>query len=147
MINYFHAAENTLRARGSLDAALINLRRRQEGILAANCPGEYQSPDFGKMYSSVGAINDALANCLDLCEVGKEIEATKAAILEIDRVIGQLGPQEREVIRLWYIERKTKDEIADMLNYASNTSLYDLRNKAVAEFAIRYFGAGAISGI
>lgn len=147
MINYFHAAENTLRARGSLDAALINLQNRQAAILAANCPSEYQSPDFGTAYSSIGAINDALASCLDLCEVGKEIEATRAAILEIDQVIGQLEPQEREIIRLWYIERKAKDEIAAELNYSSSKSVYELRNKAVAEFAIHYFGAGAIAGV
>ena len=53
----------------------------------------------------------------------------------------------RDIIRLWYIERKSKDEIAAAVNYASATSVYDLRNKAVAEFALRYFGAGALPSV
>ena len=34
MINYFDAAENTLRGRGYLDSALKNLERRRERIIA-----------------------------------------------------------------------------------------------------------------
>lgn len=147
MINYFNAAENTLRGRGVLEAALENMERRKAAILAAGSPAEYQSPDFSKVYSSAGAINDALAHCLDLCEVVKEIEATKEAIREIDRVIRQLTKAERDMIRLWYIERKPKDEIAAELHYSSSKSVYELRNRAVAEFAVRYFGAGALSSI
>ena len=39
---------------------------------------------------------------------------------------------------------KAKEEnLTAQVNYASRTSIYDLRNKAVAGFAVLYFGADA----
>lgn len=149
MINYFDAAENTLRGRGFLDSALQNLERRKERIVQHGSPAGYPSPDFSKPYASTSAVavNDTLAECLELAEVVREIKETQEKIQEIDAVISQLDEAGRDIIRLWYIERKSKDEIAAAVNYASATSVYDLRNKAVAEFALRYFGAGALPSV
>lgn len=147
MINYFSAAEDTLRGRGYLDAALKNLERRKERIIARGGPAGYPSPDFSKPYTSTSAVNDVLEEYLELSTVAREISETKAVMEEIDAVIAQLGETEREIVRLWYIERKSKEEIAEAVNYASPTSVYDLRNKAVAEFALRYFGAGALASV
>ena len=137
MINYFDAAENTLRGRGFLDSALQNLERRKERIVQHGSPAGYPSPDFSKPYASTSAVNDTLAECLELAEVVREIKVTEEKIQEIDAVI----------IRLWYIEGKSRDEIAEAVNYASTRSIYDLRNSAVAEFALRYFGAGALPSV
>lgn len=41
MINYFEAAEKTLRARGLLETALGNLERKKERILRYGAPSEY----------------------------------------------------------------------------------------------------------
>lgn len=147
MINYFEAAEKTLRSRGTLKNALENLERRRERIIAQSGPAGYPSPDFSKPYASVGAVNDALSACLELAEVTKEIERTKEVVAEIDRVIEQLEPEAREIVRLWYIDRKSKEEIAGAVDYASTRSIYDLRNTAVAQFALLYFGAGALPSV
>lgn len=144
MINYFGAAEDTLRARGYLETAIKNLERRKERIIAHGGPAGYPSPDFSKPYASTSAVNDTLAECLELAEVAREIAVTREKIREIDEVLAQMDAEEREVIRLWYIERKSKEEIAEAVNYASTRSIYDLRNTAVAQFALLYFGAGAI---
>lgn len=147
MINYFGTAEKTLRARGYLDAALSNLERRRDRIIARGGPTEYRSPDFSKPYASTSAINDALTDCLELAEVVREIKQTTEERDEIDRVLAQLDKADREIITLWYIDRKSKDEIAAAVNYASYTSIYDLRNKAIAQFALLYFGAGALGSM
>ena len=147
MINYFDAAENTLRGRGFLDSALQNLERRKERIVQHGSPAGYPSPDFSKPYASTSAVNDTLAECLELAEVVREIKVTEEKIQEIDAVISQLDEAERDIIRLWYIEGKSKEEIAEAVNYASATSVYDLRNKAVAQFALLFFGAGALGSM
>lgn len=147
MINYFNEAEKTLRARGVLDVSLKNLERRKERIIARASPTGYPSPDFSKPYASTGAVNDTLAECLELAEVSREIGDTKATIQEIDDVLAQLRAEEREIIRLWYIERRSKEEIAGAVNYSSTRSVYDMRNSAVAEFALRYFGSGALASM
>lgn len=143
MINYFDAAEKTLRSRAMLDTALKNLERRRERIMRHNAPSGYPSPDTSKPYASTKSVNDALADCVELAEVIREIKNTQAKIDEIDSVLKQLDPQDAELLRLWYIDRRSKDDIASKINYASRTSIYDLRNKAVAGFALLYFGADA----
>lgn len=142
MINYFDAAENTLRSRSMLEKALKNLMRRQERIMRHNAPSGYPL-DTSKPYTSTKSVNDALTDCIEIAEVAREINCTKDKIDEIDSVLQQLDPQDAELLRLWYIERKSKEEIAAQVNYASRTSIYDLRNKAVAGFAVLYFGADA----
>lgn len=147
MINYFTEAEKTLRARGYLDAALANLERRKDRIIRRGGPSEYTAPDFSKPYASTSSINDALSDCLELAEVMREIKETEEERDEIDRVLKQLADDDREIVTLWYIERKSKEEIAEAVNYASATSVYDLRNKAVAQFALLFFGAGALGSM
>ena len=147
MINYFDAAVNTLRARGMLETALSNLERKKERILRYGAPSEYPSADMSKPYTSSKAVNDTLAECVELAEVVREITITREKIEEIDRALGQLDGDDARILRLWYIERKSKEEITESVSYSSRTSVYDLRNKAVANFALLYFGAGAGANI
>lgn len=147
MINYFDAAEKTLRSRGTLEIALGNLERRKERIIRQSGPGGYPSIDYSKNYTSTKDVNDALSECLELSEVMREIVATKEAIEEIDNILSQMEPEDAELLRLWYVEKKSKEDIADAINYSSATTIYDLRNKAVSRFALLYFGASALSSI
>ncbi|MBQ6757050.1 MAG: DUF1492 domain-containing protein [Oscillospiraceae bacterium] len=147
MINYFAEAEKTLRARGYLESALGNLTRRRERIISESAPSGYPSPDFSKPYASTSAVNDALSACVELAEVEREVALTKKTIAEVDTVLGQLEEADARLLRLWYIERKSKDEIAEEVVYTSASTIYDLRNKAVAQFALLYFGAGALASV
>jgi len=147
MINYFAEAEKTLRARGYLESALGNLTRRRERIISESAPSGYPSPDFSKPYASTSAVNDALSACVELAEVEREVALTKKTIAEVDTVLGQLEEADARILRLWYIERKSKDEIAEEVVYTSASTIYDLRNKAVAQFALLYFGAGALASM
>lgn len=147
MINYFAEAEKTLRARGYLESALGNLTRRRERIISESAPSGYPSPDFSKPYASTSAVNDALSACVELAEVEREVALTKKTIAEVDTVLGQLEEADARLLRLWYIERKSKDEIAKEVVYTSASTIYDLRNKAVAQFALLYFGAGALASM
>lgn len=145
MINYFEAAEKTLRARGLLEVALGNLERKKERILRYGAPSEYPSADMSKPYTGAKTVNDdALADCLELTEVMREIQVTRDKVEEIDAVLAQMEEGDAHILRLWYIERKSKDKIAEAVCYASPTSIYDQRNKALVRFALLYFGAGAM---
>ena len=131
MINYFEAAEKTLRARGLLETALGNLERKKERILRYGAPSEYPSADMSKPYTGAKSVNDALADCLELAEVMREIQVTRDKVEEIDDVLAQMDEADARILRLWYIERKSKEEIAETVCYASPTSIYDQRNKAL----------------
>ena len=77
MINYFDAAENTLRSRSMLEKALKNLMRRQERIMRHNSPSGYPSLDTSKPYTSTKSVNDALTDCIEIAEVARESTAQK----------------------------------------------------------------------
>lgn len=147
MINYFAEAEKTLRARGHLDRALVNLASRRDRIIEESRPSEYPALDTSRPYTSSSAVNDALSVCLELAEVEREIRDTKRVISEVDTVLDQLAPEDGKLLRLWYIEGMSKEEIGEIVVYSSSSSIYDLRNKAVAQFALLYFGAGALASI
>lgn len=97
-----------------------------------------------KPYTGAKSVNDALADCLELAEVMREIQVTRDKVEEIDDVLAQMDEDDARILRLWYIERKRKDEITEAVCYSSTSSLYDLRNKALVRFALLYFGAGAM---
>ena len=141
MINYFKAAERLLAQRGNLEQALENLGRRRE--LASTQAKAERDNIKPRPYASSGGINARL----ELAEINREIVATRSTIAEIDRVLAQLDDADAELLRAWYIEHKSKEQIADELSYSSKTSIYDLRNKAVAAFAVLYYGAGALASI
>lgn len=147
MINYFKAAERTLSERGNLERAIANLERRRERVIQRAGPGDIQTTDYSRPYVSGGGANDALTDCLELAEINREIAQTRETVAEIDRVLSQLDAADAALLRAWYIDRRTKEEIAEELNYSSTTTVYDLRNKAVSAFAILYYGAGSLASI
>lgn len=145
MINYFKAAERALSERGNLERALVNLEKRKERAIRRGAPKDVKAIDYSSVYVSGGGANDALADCLELIEIRREIEETREEIEHIDAVLGQLAPADEAILRAWYVERLSKEEVAERINYSSSSTIYDLRNKAVAAFAVLYFGAGALS--
>lgn len=147
MINYFKSAERVLSERGNLERALANLERRLERTIKESGPGELPAIDYSRPYVSASATADALSACLEVAELMREINATKETIQEIDRVLDQLSSDDASLLRAWYVERRTKEDIAELLDYTSTTTVYDLRNKAVGAFAILYYGAGALGSI
>lgn len=145
MINYFKSAERTLSERANLEKALANLERRKDRILRRGAPSDNVLTDYARPYVSGGGANTVLSEMIDLAEIKREIEFTREMIEEIDDVLGQLEQTDADLLRAWYIERESKEKIAERINYSSSSTIYDLRNKAVAAFAVLYFGAGALA--
>lgn len=146
-MNYFKEAEKVLVNRKNLDRSLLNLYRRKDRLVDSGVPSALTGLDPAKPYVSGGAVNNTMNDCLDLIEIQKEIKITEAKIKEIDDVIGQLKEEHKNILSLWYIDCKTKDEMCGILHYATRKSLYDIRNPAIGEFAVLYFGALALDAI
>lgn len=132
MINYFDAAENTLRSRSMLEKALKNLMRRQERIMRHNAPSGYPSLDTSKPYTSTKSVNDALTDCIEIAEVAREINRTKDKIDEIDSVLQQLDPQDAELLRLWYISASRTTILLGIAAHPAHTFTRDAGMKTVS---------------
>ncbi len=74
----------------------------------------------------------------------RQIAYTTAKIDEVENVIDQLSADYKKIIKMWYIQKKPKEVVMRAFNYCSLKSVYDIRNRAVSQFALLYFGADAL---
>lgn len=79
-------------------------------------------------------------------------DKTLAEIEKIDLVLDDISKEpgcERfgDILKMWYVEKMNKDDIANDLGYNQRRSVYELRNRAIKKFAIRIFGLEALQAI
>ena len=98
-------------------------------------------------YSNVKSIEQYLECGLEEIELKRCLQRTKNLISDIERVLSQLDDEEQEILRLWYVDKKPKEQILAAMHIESLSTLYSLRNKAVANFALRYYGAPTLMSI
>ena len=146
-MNYFKAAEQVLSSVPTLKKALENLERRKAQLTESGTPQEVGAIDYSKPFTNSHYVNDTLNELLGLSECTRNISETKRELDYIDSVLSQLTEENKKIISLWYIEKRSKQEIMEELYIESLTTVYNLRNKAVAEFALLYFGASALPSI
>lgn len=146
-MNYFKAAEQVLASVPTLKTALENLERREKHLLESGAPQELGAIDYSKPFTNSHYVSDTLNELLELAECRRNIAETKKAITEIETIIGQLGDEHKKLVILWYIEKHSKEEILEEMFIESLTTIYNLRNRAVAEFALLYYGASALPSI
>lgn len=146
-MNYFKAAEQVLAAVPTLKTALENLERREKHLLESGAPQELGAIDYSKPFTNSHYVSDTLNELLELAECRRNIAETKKAITEIETIIGQLDDEHKKLVILWYIEKRSKEEILEEMFIESLTTIYNLRNRAVAEFALLYYGASALPSI
>ncbi len=74
---------------------------------------------------------------------------TEERIQEIDQVLDDMDKDQdcdffKEVLVMWYVEKLSKDMIADEIGYSSRKSVYLLRNRAINKFSTMVFGIASI---
>lgn len=146
-MNYYKAAEQVLSSMPALKKSLKNLKQRQQRLLSSGAPKDVGAIDYSKSFTSAHHANDVLEELLAVSECTRNIAITESKIDEINGILDQLQPEYEKILVLWYVRKNTKEEIAEIMGYGSVTTVYNVRNRAVAEFALLYFGAGAIDSI
>lgn len=146
-MNYFKAAEQVLGSVPMLKKAVENLKRREQRLIDQGKPREVGAIDYSKPFTDSHFVSDTLNELLELSECTRNIAETEKALAEIEGIIAQLSEEHKKVIELWYFEKRPKEAIMAELYIESLTTVYNLRNKAVAEFALLYYGASAMPSI
>lgn len=139
-MNYYKAAENLLLSVQSLNASLENLKIRQEKIKQIPQP-------IIKNYNKSSEISNAVERTLEATEIKQDKEYTEYTLESIKSILEQLSYEEKQILQLWYIEKQCKEKILAALHIESLTTLYKLRNRSVANFALLYYGAKALNSI
>lgn len=146
-MNYFKAAEQVLSSVPDLERSLENLEHRKERLLAVGSPQGISELDFDKPFVDTQHINRTLTEALSLSECARCIDKTRSDLEEICAIIEQLPDELRRLVLLWYVEKKPKEEIMQSMEIYSNSTIYAKRNKAVAAFALLYYGSPALGSI
>ena len=146
-MNYFKAAEQVLSSVPDLERSLENLERRKERLLKEGKPKGLSEVDFDKPFADTRYINKTLAEALSLSECVQCIEKTRSDLAEIRAIIEQLPDEQKRLVLLWYVEKKSKEEIMQSLEIYSISTIYAKRNKSVATFALLYYGSPALASI
>ena len=146
-MNYFKAAEQVLESISYLEQGLENLERRKQRLMMQGKPRNIETPDYDRPFVDTRYVNNTLTEALSLNECSYCISKTNSELEEIRAIIDQLPDELRRLVYLWYVEKKPKEEIMQSMDIYSNSTIYAKRNKAVAVFALLYYGSPALSSI
>lgn len=146
-MNYFKAAEQVLSSVPALERALENLQHRRDRLIESGAPREPGAIDYSKPFTDSHYVSDTLNELLELTECSRNIAETQRKLAEIKGIIDQLKDEYKKLVVLWYLEKKPKEAVMEELYIQSLSTVYDLRNHAVTEFALLYFGGSALGSI
>lgn len=150
-VNHIQKAEELLWHYEYFLNSIGNLRRRKAHLIAYTAPQGYPSQDFKEdRIKGGGKQYDAYNHLQGIIEVTQEIDRNMENLRMIDsslKAISQPSGCELygKVLRLWYIERKDKEEIAAECKKTVR-HVYRIKGEAIQKFAINIYGISAIEG-
>lgn len=144
-MNYFKEAEQVLLQRQAIKSKLESIKNIRTYIYKNGLPRGINGIDYSQLHMKDGAAIDTTQDWLNLIE--EKTKNVQAEAKLIDDVIDQLPEKSKMILLLWYVEGKTKDQIRDALRSDGSSTIYNLKNKAIGQFAVLYFGAGALDSI
>lgn len=144
-MKHFNETEKMLYELPRLKKALQNMKTRQERLKYSGIPKDISAIDTTRQPVSGGGQKDAFTELSDYLSVGEEIAKLEIRIENIEDVIKQMAKENKEIVDIWYLtpylrSKDKKEKIANIFNVISDRSIYRLRNNAVGEFAMLYFG-------
>lgn len=143
-MDYFTKCENLLLNFNNLKLARDNLIKRKQRLEESGAPKDIKSFDYSKPYVSASFVNDTYKQLFEYGETCKEIEETTKKIEEIKRIVKQLPKESAKIIRLFYFQGATYEQIAEVIGCWSTTTVYKKKNTAIRDFALLYYGAAAM---
>jgi hypothetical protein len=148
-MDYLREAIEHLRSYNDLNFALQNLSR-EINDLKATMP-DVKAIEITGMPpgGGSGTADDILINKMYRLQMAeKEYKATYKAVKKIDQVLNDISKDDCEkygqLLRLWFIQHRSKDEIAEELTYYER-QIYRIKDIALKKFAIQYFGIDVIA--
>lgn len=146
-MNYFKAAEQILSSVPTLERATENLKRRQQRLIDNGAPKGAGAINYDKPFTDTHYVNDTLSELLEISECSKNIAKNQEELAYIYGIVEQLQDEHKKLVRLWYFQKLPKEAVMEQMYIESLSTVYNLRNKAVAEFALLYYGASALPSV
>lgn len=149
-MNYIHEAVEELEEYNRLKCSLANLAEEIRDIKSTMPDVKAVVIDDMPHGSGPSSPDDAIVNKLYVIQKKqKEYANTKRRIERIDRILENISKEKGcekygKLLRLWYIEKWDKEDIATEL-ICTERNIYYLRGKAIRKFAIELNGIDVIN--
>jgi len=148
MTDYIEQAERVLEFYQDMKLAVENMDRQIRRLSLSTCPRNMRASVIDET-GVRGSRNDNTGFLFNnLLEMQENRELTVQQLREIDETLEAISRPEKceyygRILRLWYIEGKTKERIAELMNY-SEKSVYNKRKLAIEKFSVQMFGSAAL---
>lgn len=144
---YIKKALNVLNAVSHINTRIASLERLISRTAMTGAPAEMRAQRYDGIPGGGHSQPDVL-------EIARQVLALKAQLSDelqrkraITDAISCLPAESAELLEHRYLMGETADEVAAQLTDFDTRKLYRKLNKAVAEFAIQYYGSGIVEGV
>ncbi len=146
-MNYIKEAENYLYHYRDLKISLTNMKKQRDKLIQNNGPKDISSVGLDITGVSGGNRQDEAINVLyQIQSLTKSMKDTEDKLIEVDEVLDKLEKLDATLLKMWYIGREDKKEIASMLN-CTERHLYRMKDAAIRRFAIHVLGINALTAM
>jgi len=153
-MDYIREAEKVLYHYRELQFALENLEHQIANLIGRSAPSAWKAAELEITGVKYGFHDDAYNILFKIKVLTENKEKTAAEMEKVDKLLDELEKDPDceyyiDVLRLWYIEKTPKEEIAGIIGYSPNSrqSIYNIKDRAIRKFAVMYFGLGALKAI
>lgn len=151
-MNYIQEAERIMKDYRKLIDSVKNMKKRKNILSMRGVPSENTQANYSKEKTSGNKYaNDTINELCEISQLNIQIKETEAEIQFISEILKQIKLENETLekfLKLRYIEMPQVQlkKIAAEIGYSedSNHTIYEIKNKALREFAIRYFGVHAL---
>ena len=140
-LDYFRAAEREISNLPMLKRSVPILKKRLDRLMLAGAPKEPSGVDFSKPYVDSHHVNDTLEELCSIAETQRQINTTVDKINEIEEILAALPEEQKKVLTLFYIDKLSAEKIAERIFVESEKTVYNIRNKGIANYSILSYGA------
>lgn len=152
-MNFIKEAENVLEHHRDLEYSLKLIERRIVKLKYSGAPKDLTASVMNDIFIKQYPKHDETINILcelkqlvdERLDVLKELEEVESVLEDISE--GDGCEHYGKILKMWYIEKIPKEKIAEELFYSSRQTVYDIKNRALRKFTIRWFGVTALKAI
>lgn len=146
-MDYIKEAENYLKHYASLRKSVSHARYMVHKLMMKSCPGEVSAVNNDITGVSAQHPVNTLQEMYELQQWQKVITDNEHEITHITDILESLEDKEKIILEMWYIDKIQVIDIAVKFEFEERRSAYNLKNKALKDFAIKLFGINALKAI
>lgn len=146
-MDYIKEAENYLKHYASLRKSVSHARYMINKLMMKSCPGEVSAVNNDITGVSAQHPVNTLQEMYELQQWQKIVTDNEHEIKHISDTLESLEDKEKLILEMWYVNKMQAIDIMNEFEYDERRSVYNLKSKALKNFAINLFGIKVFNAI